>query len=71
MHNFQIGDILKAKFAPALQDEVEIYGRVREFKGRMICCNEIHSEAPFFCYADEAVKIDLAENVLKSLCEVS
>ena len=64
-------DIIKAKFIRALGDEVEIYGRVREFKGNMICCNEIHNESPFFCFEDEAVKIDLPESVVKSLCEVA
>ncbi|WP_111857797.1 hypothetical protein [Acinetobacter sp. CFCC 10889] len=65
-----LNDIIKAKFVPAYGDEVEIYGRVREFKGDMICCNEIHSESPFFCFENEAEKIDLPESVIKSLCEV-
>ena len=67
----KIGDIIKAKFTPAFDDEVEIIGRVREFKGEMICCNEINSESPFFCFEHEAVKINLPEAVVKSLGEVS
>lgn len=69
--DIEIHDVIKAKFIRALGDEVEVYGRVREFKGEMICCNEIHSESPFFCFENEAVKIDLPESVIKSLCEVS
>lgn len=67
----KVGDIIKAKFTPAFSDEVEIIGRVREFKGEMICCNEINSESPFFCLEHEAVKINLPEAVVKSLGEVS
>ena len=68
---FKIGEILKAKFTPAFGEEVEIIGRVRELKGEMICCNELSSEAPFFCLEHEAVKIDLPEAVVQSLGEVS
>lgn len=68
---FKIGDILRAKFDTYHQGEVEIIGRVREFKGEMICCNELCSESPFFCLVHEAVKIDLPEVVVKSLGEVS
>lgn len=64
------GDILRAKFTPAFGDEVEIIGRVREFKGQLICCNEINSESPFFCFEHETVKIDLPEKIIKSLGEV-
>lgn len=68
---FKAGDIIRAKFKPAFDDEVEIIGRVREFKGEMICCNELSSESPFFCFEHEAVKMGLPEAVVKSLWEVS
>ncbi|WP_333668630.1 hypothetical protein [Acinetobacter guillouiae] len=71
MSNFNIGDILRAKFTGHYCGEVEIFGRVREFKGALICCNEINSENPFFCYEDEAVKVDLPESVVKSLGEIA
>lgn len=67
----KIGNIIRAKFTPAFSEEVEIIGRVREFKGEMICCNELSSESPFFCFEHEVVKIDLPEAVVKSLGEVS
>lgn len=61
------GDVVRAKFRPAFSDEVEIFGRVREFKGQMICCNEIFSESPFFCLKEEIVKINLPEKIIQSL----
>lgn len=70
-NQIKVGDIIKAKFTPYASEEVEILGRVREFKGKMICCNEINSESPFFCYESESVKIHLPESVVKSLGEVS
>ncbi|MFW1796955.1 hypothetical protein ACNPQK_06865 [Acinetobacter guillouiae] len=71
MSKFKIGDILRAKFTGHYCGDVEIFGRVREFKGKLICCNEINSESPFFCYEDEAVKVDLPESVVKSLGEIA
>ncbi|NUF61577.1 hypothetical protein HUN33_12220 [Acinetobacter bereziniae] len=71
MTEIKIGDIIRAKFTGYYCGEVEVFGRVREFKGKMICCNEINSESPFFCYEEEAVKVDLPETVVKSLGEVA
>ena len=50
---YKIGDTITAKFTPAFQDEVVVTGVIREFKGSMICCNQVGTNAPFFCFAEE------------------
>lgn len=65
-----VGDIVQAKFEPAFSDAVEVIGRIREFKGQMICCNELYSGSPFFCLKEEMVKVDLPETTIRSLGEV-
>lgn len=50
---YKIGDTITAKFTPAFQDEVVVTGVIREFKGAMICCNQVGTNAPFFCYEHE------------------
>lgn len=53
---YKIGDTITAKFTPAFQDEVVVTGVIREFKGSMICCNQVDTNAPFFCLAEEIIE---------------
>ncbi len=53
---YKIGDTITAKFTPAFQDEVVVTGVIREFKDSMICCNQVDTNAPFFCLAEEIVQ---------------
>lgn len=62
MTNHKIGDTITAKFSTAFQEGVVVTGVIREFKGDMICCNQVETNKPFFC---------LAEEVVDSLGEVS
>lgn len=50
------GDKITARFNAAYQGEIEVIGIVREFKGKMICCNEVKTGKPFFCYESEILK---------------
>ena len=56
MIKHKIGDTIAAKFTPAFQDEVVVTGVIREFKGDMICCNQVETNKPFFCLDEEVVE---------------
>ena len=55
MSRLQVGDKITAKFTPAFQDEVVVTGIIREFKGDMICCNQVGTGEPFFCLEGEVI----------------
>lgn len=55
INNHKVGDTITAKFTPAFQDEVLVTGVIREFRGDMICCNQVGTNAPFFCYEHEII----------------
>lgn len=56
MTEHKIGDTITVKFTPAFQNEVIIKGVIREFKGAMICCNQVGTNAPFYCYSHEIIE---------------
>ena len=67
----QVGSIVKADFKNAAGEYIQLIGKVRELKGRTICCDEVGTGKPFFCLPGEFKKYDLPESVILSLGEVS
>lgn len=53
MKKYNIGDTITAEFNAAFEGNVVVTGVIREFKGSMICCNEVVTGKPFFCYECE------------------
>ncbi|WP_407410693.1 hypothetical protein [Acinetobacter sp.] len=67
----QVSSIIKANFKNAAGEDIQVIGKVRELKGRTICCDELGTGKPFFCLPNEFEKYDLPKSVILSLGEVS
>ncbi len=50
---------IKAKIKTVFQGEIILIGIVREFKGKMICCNQEGTGKPFFCYEHEILSYEI------------